>query len=207
MKSNDSDPWLTFLAGSKSDGSQITVRDYSAMHRNRDRSKIADMIRRRFVERFLDPILDNPNRHGFAMVAVCCLMVETLESFRNGWNTTVGKVEGAFCGFFQAHDEFKELRPVAREFYSAVRCGILHQAETRQGWRIHRQPAFFVKEGGVKWLSASEFGKRLETVLNRYHDNLVNADWDATIWLNARKKLQNICRNCGLPEPDVAKLA
>ena len=27
----------------------------------------------------------------------------------------------AFCGFFQAHDEFKDLRPVAHDFYRAIR--------------------------------------------------------------------------------------
>jgi hypothetical protein len=52
---------------------------------------------------------------------MCCLMVEALESFRNGWKDTAGKSESAFCGFFQAHDEFKELQPVAHEFYREVR--------------------------------------------------------------------------------------
>src|SRR2546425_3631915 len=114
------------------------------------------MIRRRFNERYLDPVFDNPKRHGFAMVAVCCLMVETLESFRNGWKSTSdkGKGEAAFCGFFQTHDEFKDLRPVAHEFYRAVRCGILHQAETTHSWRIHRESGLFVESNGVRWLSA-----------------------------------------------------
>jgi len=52
------------------------------------------MVRLRFAERYLDPILDSPKRHGFAMMAICCLMVEALESFRNGWSKTSDKGGG-----------------------------------------------------------------------------------------------------------------
>lgn len=209
MRSLETDPWLTCLAGSKSEGDEITVRRYADMHANTDRSGIASLIRRRFEERFLHPILDNPKRHGFAMMAICCLMVETLESFRNGWKNTSekGKSEAAFCGFFQAHDEFKQLRPVAHEFYRAVRCGILHQAESTHGWRVDREPGLFEEKGGTRWLSAFEFGQRLKVVLNRYHDELSASEWNSALWVNARRKLQAICRNCELLESDATKLA
>ena len=198
----DPDPTSTRLAG------DITVGQYADMVSRRDRSAIAEPVRLRFTQRYLEPILDNPNRHGFAMLAVCCLMVEALESFRNGWKDTNerGKSEGAFCTFFQVHDEFSELRHVAHEFYRAVRCGILHQAETTKGWRIHQEHGPLLTEmGGVHWVSASEFGTRLGTVLKKYCDNLLTADWNEPDWVNARKKLQAVCKNCGLV--DVTKLA
>src|ERR1051326_900906 len=135
--SND-DPWLTVLAGKHSDQSAITVRKYADLRTNAEQQLIADMLHRRFTERYLDPALDNSGRHGFAVLAICCLMVEALESFRNGWKSSSGKSEEAFCSFFQAHDEFKDLRPVAHDFYRAVRCGILHQAETTDGWRVNQ---------------------------------------------------------------------
>jgi hypothetical protein len=195
------------LAGSKSDGSETTVRHYADMHSHKDRAQIADLIRRRFNERYLDPILDNPKRHGFSMLAISCLMVEALESFGNGWKNTSGKSEAAFCSFFHAHDEFKDLSPVSHDFYRAVRCGILHQAETTDNWRVHRESQLFAEKDGVRWVSGSEFGKGLRAVLDRYHDDLVNSDWNGAAWVNARKKFQAICRNCGLPDSDVAKLA
>lgn len=209
MKGSNPDPWITILAGSKKDGTAITVRDYSGMIRARDRAAIAKLIRLRFSERYLDPALDNPKRNGFAILAIGCLMVEALESFRNGWKTTSGAGGGkaAFRGFFQAHDEFKDLRPVAHEFYEHVRCGILHHAETTGNWRVHRSSPLFSESGGVRRLSASEFGKRLRVVLNRYGDNLADAGWKDPAWAKARKKLRAICRNCGLPDADVAKLA
>ncbi len=200
------DPWITILAGSKAGHTAITVRDYSGMHTAQKQKDIAGLIRLRFAERYLDPALDNPKRHGFSMLAIGCLMVEALESFRNGWKNSTGKSEAAFCSFFQAHEEFKDLRPVAHDFYRAVRCGILHQAETTDGWRVHRGSDLFVENGGIRSVSASEFGKQLKAVLNGYHDALASAAWTDQIWVNARKKLQAVCRNCGLPEADVAKL-
>jgi hypothetical protein len=206
VRNTDPDPWLTCLAGLKSAGNEITVRQYADMYGKKDRSGIANLMRRRFEERYLEPALDNPNRHGFAMLAVCCLMIEAMESFRNGWKNSEGRSEAAFCGFFQVHDEFAELRPVAHEFYRAVRCGILHQAETTHSWRVDREHGLLTEKGGVRWLSAFEFGTRLKAVLTRYHDELVAAEWGSPLWTNARRKLQAICRNCGLPESEAAKL-
>jgi len=203
------DPWITILAGSKKDNTAITVRDYSDMICAKDRARIAKLIRLRFSERYLDPVLHNPKPHGFSILAIGCLMVEALESFRNGWKKTSGCPGGGaavFSRFFQAHDEFKDLRPVAQEFYEHVRCGILHQAETTGNWRVHRNAGLFSQSGGVRRLSASEFGKRLRVVLNGYTDGLAKADWKDPAWKKARKKLRAICRNCGLPDADVAKL-
>jgi hypothetical protein len=208
VKGHTSDPWSTILAGSKKESTAITVRDYAGMVRVQDRALIAKLIRLRFSERYLDPALDNPKRNGFAILAIGCLMVEALESFRNGWKKTSGAGGGevVFRGFFEAHDEFKDLRPVALEFYEHVRCGILHQAETTGNWRVLRTSPLFSESGGVRWLSASEFGKRLRAVLKRYTDDLANTDWKDPAWKKARKKLRSICRNCGLPDADVAKL-
>jgi hypothetical protein len=167
------------------------------------------MIRLRFSERYLDPVLEGPARHGFTILAVSCLMIEALESFRNGWKKTSfpGGGATAFRGFFDAHEEFKDLRPVADEFYEHVRCGILHQAETTGNWMVHRGTPLFCMAGTARRLSASEFGKHLKVVVNRYAEELENADWRDPAWKKARRKLREICRNCGLPDDDVARLA
>jgi len=179
------------------------------MLKTRDRATIADLVRLRFRERYLDPALLNPKRNGFAILAIGCLTVEALESFRHGWKQSNGHPGGGaavFGGFFDAHDEFKDLRPFAKEFYEHVRCGILHQAETTAGWVVDRKPGFFSQGPGMRRLSAYEFGKRLTMVLDRYVDGLAHADWRDPSWKKARRKLQAICRNCGLPESEVVKL-
>ena len=143
------------------------------------------------------------------MLAIGCLMVEALESFCNGWKGTAGikgRGEAGVCSFFQAHDEFTDLRPVAGEFYKHVRCGILHQAETTGNWGVHRSSGLFSTSGNVRHLSASGFVRRLRAILVRYNDDLVKTDWRDRVWKKARKKLRSICRNCGLPDPDVKRL-
>ena len=57
--------------------------------------------------------------------------------------------------------------------------------------------------------SPVEFKRKngLKAVLDRYCTDLVTADWQSAVWVNARKKLQAICRNCGLPEVDVTTLS
>jgi hypothetical protein len=76
VKGTNPDPWITILAGSKKSGTAITVRKYSEMIRARDRAGIAKLIRLRFSERYLDPVLHGQKRNGFAMLAIGCLMVE-----------------------------------------------------------------------------------------------------------------------------------
>ena len=117
---------------------KFTVGNYLDAVDTHDGEAIANAIHRRFRERYLDPASDPKKRHGFTMMAVACLMIEALESFRRGWLDTSGRGQGehAFCSFFDAHVEFAPFRGHAREFYKGVRCGILHQAETTLGWRI-----------------------------------------------------------------------
>ena len=192
MRPLDPDPETTELAAG------TTVRSYREMVRLHDQRGIAQLVLKRFEERYVEPILDSPTRHGFAMLAVSCLMVEALESFRQGWSDTDRKSEAAFCGFFQAHAEFSDLRPVAHEFYRAVRSGILHQAETTHGWRVHRGSGpLYATENGIHWISAWEFAYRLRQVLHTYVEALRTSDWQSPIWVNARAKLQTICKNSG----------
>jgi hypothetical protein len=203
------DPWQVCLAGSVIDQTAVTVRGYAALLKARDREGIANLIRLRFRERYLDPALLNPKRNGFAILAICCLTVEALESFRNGWKKSSrhpGGGSAIFSGFFDTYDEFKDLKPLAEEFYIHVRCGILHQAETTGGWVVDRKPGLLSKDPGGYRVSAHEFGKRLTVVLDRYTDGLITADWRGPSWKKARRKLQSICRNCGLRDKEVVKL-
>ena len=66
----------------------FTVRDYKDALMARDKNKIADAIHLRFEERY---IRWTKIVHGFTMMAISCLMIEALESFRYGWPDTKGK--------------------------------------------------------------------------------------------------------------------
>lgn len=178
----------------------VPITAYRKMVKEQDRAGIAKLIRDRFRERYLDAVATSARPHGFSMLAIGCLMVEALESFRLGLPTTDRRSEAVFCSFFQAHDEFAELRPLAHDFYRSVRCGILHQAETVNAWRVNQDATLLQEEKGTRWISGCQFLDGLRTVLDRYCQRLDATDWNDPLWLKARKKLSSICKNCGVKD-------
>ena len=181
MKSSLDDPELTELA------TGFTVRDYKTARDAKTREAIADAICRRFTDRYIDPASDAPKKHGFTMMAISCLMIEALESFRQGWKTTDDKGQSAFCFFFDTEDAFKEFRGYAQYFYRNVRCGILHQAEPARGWRIVRNGPLF--DPNTRTINAARFLRKLRGVLNDFCDRLKGAAWDSTDWKNVPEGL------------------
>lgn len=179
---------------------KFTVGDYldAVAHDPPDRSKIAEGIHRRFLERYLEPVSSSSSRHGFTMMAVACLMIEALESFRRGWPDTSrrGAAELAFCSFFDAHDSFASFRGHAHEFYKGVRCGILHQAETTLGWRIRRDGDLLKIEGATRTVNAKKFVTALKHALDGYRDGLKAGLWNDEIWKSLRFKMERVCANC-----------
>ena len=112
--------------------SGFTVRDYERARNSQDRNAISKAIRRRFTERYLDPVsCEKAPRHGFTMMAVSCLMIEALESFRQGWETSDRQSKAAFCFFFDNAQPFKDFRGHASSFYSHIQTSQENLAEIR----------------------------------------------------------------------------
>jgi hypothetical protein len=176
----------------------ITVADYVRLKSNMDRQGIAELIRRRFRQRYLDPIISIPadRKSGFCMVAVGCLMIEALESFYQGWPSSDRKSKSAFCQFIDREPGLTLLKAHAEAFYSSVRCGILHQAETTGGWRIRRDRGGLLFEAVTKTLNANEFINALSASLEDYCRRLESAAWTDPLWINATTKLDAICAQC-----------
>ena len=174
--------------------SDFTVADYEKARHVKDRRAIAEAIRRRFTERYIRPLTVDPHRkHGFAMMAIACLMIEALESFRQGWETSDGQSKAAFCFFFDATESFAMFRGRGQSFYTHVRCGILHQAETTGGWKIERKGPLLSADGTI---NATRFIETLEHVLDGFCDELIGAPWDSPEWKKVCKKMNAICKNC-----------
>ncbi|MDP2858969.1 MAG: hypothetical protein Q8P50_13480 [Bacillota bacterium] len=183
----------------------FTVGDYLTAVDEKNRNAIASGIHRRFTERYLDPVSKPATGlHGFTIMAISCLMIEALESFRRGWPDTSqrGHGEQAFCSFFDAHSDFSLFRGHVRDFYKGVRCGILHQAETALGWRIGRKGALFNIHDGARVINADKFAAALGVALDSYRDQLTVAAWDDEVWVSLRKKMERVCANC-LPQKGV----
>lgn len=165
------------------------------MEKSRDQKEIANFIRERFDERYIKPMrVKKSQKNGFTIMAVSCLMIETLESFFQGWVNTRNKSQLAFCNFFDRNTDFDFIRGYSQEFYKHVRCGILHQAETTGGWHIRRDGDIFDKE--TKTINSKKFHDRIENVLIQYCKDLEVKDWNSDLLKNFRKKMKSICDNC-----------
>ncbi len=192
MKPLSNDPRQTELA------SNFTVAQYEKCC-EQDKNTIAEALHRRFKERYIDPVTPEKGKrmHGFTMMAVSCLMVESLESFWQGWENSDHKSKEAFRKFFDRHSQFMAFRSHSTQFYKNVRCGILHQAETTGGWKITRKetaPLFAAAPSPT--INATLFLKQLQRALDGFRDTLKTADWNSTEWKNIRRKMKSLCENC-----------
>lgn len=85
---------------------------------------------------------------------------------------------------------FEEITPT---FYSDIRCGILHQAETTEAWRIRRDGKLL--DIGGRCINSKEFVKALEKSLANYINCLREETLESEIWQKALFKLESIW-NC-----------
>jgi len=109
-----------------------------------DWQKAIDILEARLTERFLEPIdilIDaekqkaaHKRKFGFTILAIDLLLMETLQAFKEGLETTERKSKQTFTNFLKDSPHFSkyfttdELR---EKFYKEFRCGILHQAEVQ----------------------------------------------------------------------------
>jgi hypothetical protein len=134
-------------------------------------------------------------------MAVVCLLIETLQQFCKGKiETKQGQNAEAFKKFFE--DEsilFPGCAAHSKAFYTKIRCGILHQAETKGGYRILFNDGLLF-DAEEKTINATEFLAAIEKYLNQYLDRLRESESNQPLWTNAVKKLHFICDNCQVGE-------
>lgn len=114
-----------------------------------------DYFRPRMSLRYLDPIKvlqdnDTYQGEGFSIAAIQCTLIEFLESCRQGLKyrylrngEELGPYEYSsskriFVAFLCNREPFSNTfdQVAADDFYVSVRCGLLHEAQTKNGWKI-----------------------------------------------------------------------
>ena len=185
--------------------------------RRKDRAQLIQFLRDRHQERFFEPIRcirnveGNEQGFGFAVMALCSLLVETIQSYRNGLPTTnpgelnelrtLKKVPDAYQlpaqlkvkgkdEFQQFFRDYREEFPgvCGRRFYENIRNGLLHQGQTKGRWTLLKQgPSVCDAKGRI--IYRDQFSERLECCFERYLDDLANRTWSDTIWTNAARKV------------------
>ncbi len=182
---------------------KITIQNYLDFVANPKQHKksIANFIYQRLYGRYLKPFdfkdrkFKKGFKNGFSIMANCCLLIETLESFKKGWGDSNRKSEQAFIDFLTTDKHFSELKSRAKDFYRHIRCGILHQGETTGGWTITRKGGNLFDRAQLK-IDAFKFSERLKESLTDYATSLKNEQWDSELWDNCRVKMRKIINNC-----------
>ena len=134
-------------------------------------------------------------KNGFSVMASCCLMIETLETFYQGWENSDRKSKSAFLSFFTRDKNFNEftMNNMPTIFYENIRCGILHQGETTGGWSISRDGEKML-DLSEKKIDATVFSRTLKSSLDEFKKELDDSAWDSIHLKNVRTKLKAIIK-------------
>lgn len=201
MKNNSNNAFENISLAKYNEDVDVTIKKYNEYISNKNQQAIAEFLYQRLYTRYLKPFeFENEEyrknyKNGFSIMANCCLLIETLESFKNGWENTDRKQDLAFKKFFNSESNFIDFQKISNEFYKNVRCGILHQGETTLGYKINRNSTTLY-DSNTKTISAFLFAEQMKKSLENYKTKLIEEDWDSETWDNFRVKMRKIIDNC-----------
>ena len=155
---------------------------------------VKDRLHGRFLH-FADKCLKD-DYSGFVVLSIDCLLVETIQQFIDG--VTDGrnkstKLSKKFLKGPRFQPAFNTDKARA-DFYSDIRCGLLHQAEARNQWLVRRnQPALLKTVGaGGYIIDVERFHAAIKASLEDYLAELCKPeckDLRAKLWT----KMSHIC--------------
>jgi hypothetical protein len=162
-------------------------------------------LERRLNERYVEPIeilIDSEKektaidkKFGFTILAIDCLLAETIQSFYEGRTESKGKSRMIFVRFLMERDGFKNHFPTindAMKFYEDFRCGILHQGQTFGDTKIWTVGQLIQKQGEYIIVNREEFHEKIKQELNIYFTELRKRQNQALL-NNFKKKMDFIC--------------
>lgn len=173
-------------------------------YKNSDWAIAIDILDKRLSERYVEPveILQNHEKEksahekkfGFTILAIDCLLIETLQSFYEGITDSTGKSKLLFKHFLQQRDNFKQLfmdELDVNYFYNNFRCGILHQGQTFKNAKIWAIGNLMVKEGDQVTINRDLFHEAVKKEKDIYIKTLSNRT-DTILLDNFKKKMDFI---------------
>jgi hypothetical protein len=186
----------------------ITENDWRMLdlstQRSADWAKAITIFRQRIRERFIEPVdkmIENEQclprtqrKYGFAVLAIDCLLIETLQAFRYGKVNTEGESRSLITNFLQKCPHFCWSREVSNQFFDDFRCGILHQAETMRDSLVRSEGALLIQEPTGLIINRTEFHERLKTAFADYVRNLQQGR-PPSLRDKFRSKMDHICRD------------
>lgn len=140
------------------------------------------IFRDRLETRYLEHIRSLLQRKtiGFVVLALDCILVETVQQFRLGTRATPWAKEKKYFVWFLTETAFANHFNAnqAELFYETIRCGLLHQAEAEGASRIKRGQNYplvqYTSDHAGVIINASLFHGLLEQVIEDYALELLN---------------------------------
>lgn len=166
---------------------------------NDSKKELANFVYQRLYTRYLKPfifkctIFKEEYKNGFSMMANYCLLIEALQSFKEGLKDSKRNSKKLFQDFFQQNENLSQFQSI--DFYQNVRCGILHQGETTGGIKITRKGKQ-LWDANTKTINAVLFGEEMGKVLCKYKEELEAAPPNSKIWGKCKNKIKFIISNC-----------
>jgi hypothetical protein len=135
------------------------------------------------------------NANGFTIMALNCLLIETLFQFRDGKEETPRPNSKTYPAFLlqEFSSAFKD-RQTAESFYSNIRCGILHSAQTKNESRLSdREDVVVILEEETLVVSVKGISSMLKAYFEHYLQKLSNPN-EVTLRNNFINKMKFVCR-------------
>lgn len=184
-----------------------TVADWKALQLDKpdspDWGKAVDMLEARIRRRFLDPVdvlIEHEERlergtFGFAILAIDCMVMETVQGFREGVVDHQSRSGGLVEDFLTESHGFRGNFPdnaTAKQFYKSYRCALLHSGQTDGDLRIQRKGPLVKRENERIDINRTAFHEALKREVSRYLDELRSGS-DHGLRDNFRAKMSAVC--------------
>jgi hypothetical protein len=174
------------------------------------REAFSDYFETHLTLRYLDPIkvlqgTGTLQGEGFAIVSILCCLIEFLESTAQGTNyryLRLGETLKAheyvtsqhlFVEFLQIREPFSATFDAtsAQDLYAGVRCGLLHEARTTNGWRIlEERPSGIIADVANRILYRNNLQEALLEYINVYGKTL---EGDQELQQGFIRKFDHLC--------------
>ena len=170
-----------------------------------------DLFEERLNERYIKPTEKIQNNssvsgEGFAITTLLCSLIEALETFYEGKCFKCGPSRSAYdygsggskliyVSFLTKREPFSVTfkNDLARDFYNNVRCALLHEAMTRNGWVIRIDSEGLVEEkDGKKYLNRFNFLQEIKKYIKKYREVVLGSGERKDAFI---RKMKCICDN------------
>jgi hypothetical protein len=96
----------------------------------------------------------------------------------------------AFEAFFNKPEHKQYFPDVNGDiFYHAIRCGLLHQAQTKESWRILRSGKQWDDSPNQKTINRIDFTEGMKKCFESFLEELEATGWNEEPWKSTRKKI------------------